>query len=132
MAKRFYDNSSSLVKKLISRNSKKLYQELKESKELVVLLSQSTVRDMTEEEIIMKIDKALENKVTTKSYYKKEDNCFFVFSVLPAPDSPTTPSTSPLARFFGLKSGSESRARIQLINSRVAGRLSTASSSRRR
>ena len=51
MAKRFYDNSSSLVKKLISRNSKKLYQELKESKELVVLLSQSTVRDMTEEEI---------------------------------------------------------------------------------
>ena len=51
MAKRFYDNSSSLVKNLISRNSKKLYQELKESKELVVLLSQSTVRDMTEEEV---------------------------------------------------------------------------------
>lgn len=51
LAERFYDNSSSLVKKLISRNSKKLFQELKESKELVVLLSQSTVRDLTDEEV---------------------------------------------------------------------------------
>ena len=44
-------NSSKLVKKLITRNSKKLYQELKESKELMVLLSQSTVRDLTDEEV---------------------------------------------------------------------------------
>lgn len=51
LAERFYDNSSTLVKKLISRNSKKLFQELKESKELVVLLSQSTVRDLTDEEV---------------------------------------------------------------------------------
>ena len=51
LAERFYDNSSSLVKKLISRNSKKLFQELKESKELVVLLSQSAVRDLTDEEV---------------------------------------------------------------------------------
>ena len=51
LAERFYDNSSKLVKKLITRNSKKLYQELKESKELMVLLSQSTVRDLTDEEI---------------------------------------------------------------------------------
>ena len=51
LAERFYDNSSSLVKKLISRNSKKLFQELKESNELVVLLSQSTVRDLTDEEV---------------------------------------------------------------------------------
>ena len=51
LAERFYDNSSKLVKKLISRNSKKLYQELKESKELMVLLSQSTVRDLTDEEV---------------------------------------------------------------------------------
>lgn len=51
LAERFYDNSSMLVKKLISRNSKKLFQELKESKELVVLLSQSTVRDLTDEEV---------------------------------------------------------------------------------
>lgn len=51
LAERFYDNSSTLVKKLISRNSKKLFQELKESKELVVLLSQSTVRDLNDEEV---------------------------------------------------------------------------------
>lgn len=51
LAERFYDNSSKLVKKLITRNSKKLYQELKESKELMVLLSQSTVRDLTDEEV---------------------------------------------------------------------------------
>ena len=48
---KLFDNSSTLVKKLISRNSKKLFQELKESKELVVLLSQSTVRDLTDEEV---------------------------------------------------------------------------------
>jgi hypothetical protein len=46
----FYNNSSKMVTKLISRNSKRLYQELKDSKELMVLLSQSTVRDLNPEE----------------------------------------------------------------------------------
>ncbi|MGB5418350.1 LETM1-related biofilm-associated protein [Algibacter sp.] len=46
----FYNNSSKMVKKLITRNSKRLYQELKDSKELMVLLSQSTVRDLNKEE----------------------------------------------------------------------------------
>jgi hypothetical protein len=46
----FYNNSSKMVHKLITRNSKRLYQELKDSKELMVLLSQSTVRDLTKEE----------------------------------------------------------------------------------
>lgn len=47
MVKSFYDNSSKMVYKLIRRNSKRLYRELKDSKELMVLLSQSTVRDLT-------------------------------------------------------------------------------------
>ncbi|UKM66116.1 LETM1-related biofilm-associated protein [Flavobacteriaceae bacterium GSB9] len=46
----FYNNSSKMVYKLISRNSKRLYQELKDSKELMVLLSQSTMRDLTQDE----------------------------------------------------------------------------------
>ncbi|NMH86271.1 LETM1-related biofilm-associated protein [Flavivirga algicola] len=46
----FYDNSSKMVNKLITRNSKRLYQELKDSKELMVLLTQSTVRDLNSEE----------------------------------------------------------------------------------
>lgn len=46
----FYNNSSKMVNKLITRNSKRLYQELKDSKELMVLLSQSTVRDLNKEE----------------------------------------------------------------------------------
>jgi len=46
----FYDNSSKMVHKLITRNSKRLYQELKDSKELMILLSQSTIRDLTKEE----------------------------------------------------------------------------------
>ena len=46
----FYNNSSKMVYKLISRNSKRLYQELKDSKELMILLSQSTIRDLTKEE----------------------------------------------------------------------------------
>ncbi|MDO5970461.1 LETM1-related biofilm-associated protein [Flavivirga aquimarina] len=46
----FYDNSSKMVNKLITRNSKRLYQELKDSKELMILLSQSTVRDLSNEE----------------------------------------------------------------------------------
>ncbi|XCF07035.1 LETM1-related biofilm-associated protein [Tamlana crocina] len=47
MVKSFYDNSSKMVYKLIRRNSKRLYRELKDSKELMVLLTQSTVRDLT-------------------------------------------------------------------------------------
>ena len=39
-----------MVSKLISRNSKRLMKELRESKELMVLLSQSTSRELTEEE----------------------------------------------------------------------------------
>ncbi|MCB0745218.1 MAG: hypothetical protein KDC67_15020, partial [Ignavibacteriae bacterium] len=35
---------------LISRNSKRLLKELRESKELMVLLTQSTVRDLSDEE----------------------------------------------------------------------------------
>lgn len=50
LVKSFYDNSSKMVSKLISRNSKRLYKELKESKELVKLISQSTKRDLNEEE----------------------------------------------------------------------------------
>ncbi|GGZ83210.1 LETM1-related biofilm-associated protein [Algibacter mikhailovii] len=46
----FYNNSSKMVYKLISRNSKRLYQEIKDSKELMILISQSTVRDLTKEE----------------------------------------------------------------------------------
>lgn len=46
----FYNNSSKMVTKLISRNSKRLYQELKDSKELMVLLSQSTIRSLSPEE----------------------------------------------------------------------------------
>lgn len=46
----FYENSSKMVNKLITRNSKRLYRELKDSKELMVLLSQSTVRELNKEE----------------------------------------------------------------------------------
>ena len=46
----FYNNSSKMVYKLISRNSKRLYQEIKDSKELMVLISQSTIRDLSKEE----------------------------------------------------------------------------------
>lgn len=46
----FYDNSSKMVIKLIRRNSKRLVKELRESKELLVLLTQSTQRDLTSEE----------------------------------------------------------------------------------
>lgn len=48
--KSFYKNSSKMVKKLIIRNSKRLYQELMDSKELMVLLTHSTRRDLTPEE----------------------------------------------------------------------------------
>ncbi len=46
----FYTNSSTMVSKLISRNSKRLYEELVGSKELMVLLTQSTVRELTPKE----------------------------------------------------------------------------------
>ncbi|MFV0565596.1 MAG: LETM1-related biofilm-associated protein [Flavobacteriaceae bacterium] len=46
----FYNNSSKMVKKLITRNSKRLYKELKDSKELMVLLTQSTTRDLSQDE----------------------------------------------------------------------------------
>lgn len=46
----FYNNSSKMVHKLITRNSKRLYQEIKDSKELMVLITHSTVRDLTKEE----------------------------------------------------------------------------------
>ena len=39
-----------MVSKLITRNSKRLLNELRESKELMKLLTQSTVRDLNEEE----------------------------------------------------------------------------------
>jgi len=50
VVKSFYDNSSNMVIKLISRNSKRLLNELKESKDLMVLLSKSTVRELTDKE----------------------------------------------------------------------------------
>ncbi|OUR93370.1 hypothetical protein A9Q87_05345 [Flavobacteriales bacterium 34_180_T64] len=46
----FYDNSSQIVSKLISRNSKRLNKELKQSKELMILLTQSTTRNLSDEE----------------------------------------------------------------------------------
>ncbi|TYB77130.1 LETM1-related biofilm-associated protein [Bizionia myxarmorum] len=50
IVKTFYNNSSEMVKKLISRNSKRLLKELRESKDLMKLLTQSTVRELNAEE----------------------------------------------------------------------------------
>lgn len=50
IVKTFYSNSSKMVSKLISRNSKRLQLEILESKELMVLLTKSTVRDLTDDE----------------------------------------------------------------------------------
>ena len=50
IVKNFYDNSSKMVSKLVSRNKKRLQKEIQQSKELMVLISQSTVRDLTKEE----------------------------------------------------------------------------------
>ncbi len=50
IVKNFYDNSSKMVNKLISRNKKRLKKELVQSKQLVKLISQSTIRDLSEEE----------------------------------------------------------------------------------
>ncbi len=50
IVKTFYDNSSKMVSKLIFRNKKRLRKELRESKELMFLLTQYTIRDLTEVE----------------------------------------------------------------------------------
>ena len=50
LAFRFYENMSKVVNKLILRNSKRLLKELSESKELVALISKSTLKDLTPEE----------------------------------------------------------------------------------
>ncbi|MDC6362962.1 MULTISPECIES: LETM1-related biofilm-associated protein [Flavobacteriaceae] len=50
LAVQFYDGMSKNVSKLILRNSKRLKKELEESRELMTLLSKSTVKDLTEEE----------------------------------------------------------------------------------
>ncbi len=50
LAVQFYDSMSKVVNKLILRNSKRLQKELSESKELVALISKSTVKDLTSEE----------------------------------------------------------------------------------
>ncbi len=50
MAWQFYNSMSKAVRKLILRNSKRLQKELSESKELVALLTQSTLRELTNEE----------------------------------------------------------------------------------
>ena len=50
LAQNFYENNSKLVVRLIKRNSKRLFKELSESKEAMVLLTQSTKRSLTEEE----------------------------------------------------------------------------------
>ena len=48
--KHFYNQTSQTVKILILRNKKRLIQELSESKDLVMLLSQSTFRDLSRAE----------------------------------------------------------------------------------
>lgn len=50
LAVQFYDSMSKVVVKLILRNSKRLQKELAESKELMYLLSKSTVKDLSSEE----------------------------------------------------------------------------------
>lgn len=50
LAVQFYDSMSKIVNKLIIRNSKRLQKELSESKELVALLSKSTIKDLSPEE----------------------------------------------------------------------------------
>lgn len=50
MAQSFYDNSSKMVMKLINRNSKRLLKELRESKELMFLLTKSTTKNLTDKE----------------------------------------------------------------------------------
>jgi hypothetical protein len=50
LAQSFYENSSSLVMRLIKRNSKRLLKELSQSKEAMRLLTKSTQRPLTEAE----------------------------------------------------------------------------------
>ncbi|MCJ7465132.1 MAG: LETM1-related biofilm-associated protein [Maribacter sp.] len=50
LAVQFYESMSKVVNKLIIRNSKRLQKELSQSKELVTLLSKSTVKDLTPDE----------------------------------------------------------------------------------
>ncbi len=50
LAQSFYDNSTNVVSQLIKRNSKRLLKELSQSKEAMILLSQSTKRPLTDEE----------------------------------------------------------------------------------
>ena len=50
LAQSFYDNSSKMVMKLINRNSKRLLKELRESKELMYLLTKSTTKNLSPEE----------------------------------------------------------------------------------
>ncbi|MGI9546283.1 MAG: LETM1-related biofilm-associated protein [Flavobacteriaceae bacterium] len=50
MAVQFYDSMSKVVVRLIQRNRKRLLKELSESKELMLLLSKSTVRDLSKDE----------------------------------------------------------------------------------
>src|SRR5690606_22169494 len=50
IVKTFDSKSSKMINKLIHRKSKRLQKELMESKELMVLLSKSTVRDLSDEE----------------------------------------------------------------------------------
>ena len=50
IVKNFYDNSSKMVGKLISRNKRRLLKELEQSKELVKLIGQSTIRDLSDDE----------------------------------------------------------------------------------
>lgn len=50
LAVQFYDGMSKNVSKLILRNSKRLKKELDQSRELVALLSKSTVKDLNTEE----------------------------------------------------------------------------------
>lgn len=50
LAQSFYDNSSSIVIRLIKRNSKRLLKELAQSKDAMLLLTQSTQRHLTDDE----------------------------------------------------------------------------------
>ena len=50
LAQSLYDNSSKVVVKLIKRNSKRLINELSESKEALALLAKSTQRNLTDDE----------------------------------------------------------------------------------
>ena len=50
VVKNFYGNANKMVSILISRNKKRLSKELRQSKELVWLISQSTIRDLEEAE----------------------------------------------------------------------------------